>query len=171
MDAERDELGQAFRAIARDDAEDAARSAPRLEARLMEQFRASRSRRPARLAPRIVGLAMAAALVGALAAPVWMVTRGVSPAPLARPQMPAASTVEITTAFMPLAYDTVPFTDARLVRLEVPRAALAAFGLAPIDAMDVIRTDTVLADVVVGEDGLARAVRFVRAPRAPGVAP
>jgi hypothetical protein len=45
--------------------------------------------------------------------------------------------------------------------MEVPRASLAQFGLA--SAHDVDRmTGTVIADVLVGDDGLARAVRFVR---------
>ena len=44
-----------------------------------------------------------------------------------------------------------------------PRTALASFGLTPPDAAaDIRSTDTVLADVLVGDDGLARAVRFVR---------
>src|SRR5262249_21695118 len=109
-------------------------------------------------------------LLAALAAPVWIVTRG------ARPSGSAATSgaplpAEITTAFLPLAYSAMPLTDARVVRLEVPRTALAAFGLTPIDVVDTTRTGTVLADVLVGEDGLARAVRFVRAARAPGVTP
>jgi hypothetical protein len=63
----------------------------------------------------------------------------------------------VTSEFFPLTYSTVPVSEGRLVRLEVPGTALAAFGL------DTARSspDAVLADVVVGEDGLARAVRFI----------
>jgi hypothetical protein len=49
-----------------------------------------------------------------------------------------------------------------MVRLAVPRTALAAFGLTPLESPDRVSTGTVLADVLVGDDGLARAVRFVR---------
>jgi len=75
---------------------------------------------------------------------------------------------------MPLTYSALPYTDAQIVRLEVPRSALENFGLAPADLpadASAVSHNTVLADVLVGEDGLARAVRFVRAERAPGVAP
>jgi len=61
---------------------------------------------------------------------------------------------------MPLTYSGVPISGGQVVRLEVPRTALAAFGLTA-DAQTAPSTDTVLADVVVGDDGLARAVRFV----------
>ena len=45
--------------------------------------------------------------------------------------------------------------------MEVPLASLAQFGLASAHDMD-RTTGTVIADVLVGDDGLARAVRFVR---------
>ena len=58
-----------------------------------------------------------------------------------------------------------------LVRLEVPRAALASFGLTPPDAPDggspAAAAGTVQADVLVGEDGVARAVRFIVQERRP----
>jgi hypothetical protein len=165
-----DPLRHAFRAIARDDAGDADRAAPRIEARLVAEWRGSRS--PARRGStsRVVGLAMAAALLAAFAAPVWIVTRGAR-RPGSEARGGAAPPVEIATAFVPLAYSAVPLTELRVVRLEVPRTALSAFGLAPIDAGETNRSETVLADVLVGDDGLARAVRFVRAARAPGVTP
>ena len=68
---------------------------------------------------------------------------------------------ETTTEFFPLFYGSVPSSSGHIVRMEVPRASLAQFGLA--SAHDVDRTTgTVIADVLVGDDGLARAVRFVR---------
>jgi hypothetical protein len=72
---------------------------------------------------------------------------------------------------MPLAYSAVPFTEAHIVRLEVPRRALASFGLMPIETVDSSGDSTVVADVLVGEDGLARAVRFVPASHADGGTP
>jgi hypothetical protein len=177
MATELDDLQQVFRAIARDDATDAERCAPRIEAQLTAEWRASRraGRRPGAVS-RAVGFAIAASLVAGLAAQVWMVARRTQSAGVGDRTAQVPLPAEITTAFMPLAYSTVPFVEARLVRLEVPRAALVEFGLAPVETMEINkadnnRTDTVLADVLVGEDGLARAVRFVRAPRAQGVAP
>jgi hypothetical protein len=49
--------------------------------------------------------------------------------------------------------------------MEVPRASLVSFGLLPADTIDIgdgTRGGTVIADVIIGDDGLARAVRFVR---------
>lgn len=76
---------------------------------------------------------------------------------------PGASQIarEATTEFFPLFFGSVPASSEHIVRIEVPRASLVQFGLA--SAHDMNRTTgTVLADVLVGEDGLARAVRFVR---------
>jgi hypothetical protein len=69
--------------------------------------------------------------------------------------------VVVASEFLPLAYSTVPVTGGHIVRLEVPSASLGAFG---VDLADTVspRPDAVLADIIVGEDGLARAVRFVR---------
>jgi hypothetical protein len=71
------------------------------------------------------------------------------------------STVDSANEFFPLAYSTVPITHARIVRMEVPRTAPELFGVDPAGLVNAPR-GTVVADVVVGEDGLARAVRFVR---------
>ena len=106
-------------------------------------------------------LALAAALVLAVAAPFWWsaARRPDVPAPAAQVEEPRR---EVATAFFPLVYSGIPFTDGQLVRMELPRTALASFGLASPDAHDAASSRTVLADVLVGEDGLARAVRFVR---------
>ena len=49
--------------------------------------------------------------------------------------------------------------SAQVVRVELPRSAMMSFGL-PVN-MD--RADErIKADVVVGNDGMARAIRFVR---------
>jgi len=70
------------------------------------------------------------------------------------------ATKEIATDFFPVGYVTAPNLQdgAQLVRVEMPRSAAARFGL-PIN-MD--RTsERVKADVLVGADGLAQAIRFV----------
>jgi hypothetical protein len=72
-----------------------------------------------------------------------------------------ADEVDAGNEFYPLAYSTIPVTNGHIVRIEVPRSAPVAFGLDPINFVSA-RRGAILADVVVGEDGLARAVRFVR---------
>ena len=46
------------------------------------------------------------------------------------------------------------------VRIEVPATTLVSFGLAPTDFRE--GDGKIQADVLIGEDGLARAIRFVR---------
>ena len=174
------QLTDALRAIA---SEDPGRLSARVESQLMAEFRSSRrQRRPSRAAFGL-GFAMAAALVAAIVVPVWRVMiRGElsSLAPQGSQGAPATiARSTAATAFLPLMYSAVPAGDVQVIRLRVPRPALASFGLAPMEAGDDVSravseiangvaadgsTGTVLADVLVGEDGLARAVRFVRPP-------
>lgn len=65
---------------------------------------------------------------------------------------------EVTTDFIPLNYDPAPAGTTSVVRVELPRTALIAFGL-PVNED---RTEDVIqADLLLDEDGLTRAVRFV----------
>jgi hypothetical protein len=68
---------------------------------------------------------------------------------------------EIATDFMPVSYgDNLNEIDnGRIVRVEMPRSALAQFGL-PVN-MD-RAGERIKADVLIGDDGMARAIRFVR---------
>ena len=69
--------------------------------------------------------------------------------------------VEITTDFMPVGYASAANLQdgGQLVRVELPRSALVAFGL----PMNFNRYDEkVKADVFFGSDGMARAIRFVQ---------
>jgi hypothetical protein len=142
-------LATALRAVAEEDARTGA--APTVEATLLAEVRSIAAARKRRMV--IATLAVAAAVLVALAVPMRrMLNR--APSDTAR--------VEVTTEFLPLAYSSLPATSVQVVRLAVPRAALASFGLAPLETMDRTSADTVLADVLVGDDGLARAVRFVR---------
>ena len=72
----------------------------------------------------------------------------------------AGGTREIATDFMPLSgSDLIPIEGGSVVRVELPRSALESFGL----PMNMERAgERIKADVVVGNDGLARAIRFVR---------
>jgi hypothetical protein len=68
---------------------------------------------------------------------------------------------EITTEFIPLAHggSFAPGEGGQVLRVELPRSALVSFGL----PMNVERAgERVKADVLMGEDGVARAIRFVR---------
>lgn len=84
----------------------------------------------------------------------------VRPAP--RPQLPpaplAVETQVLVTPFFPLA----PWKQedgARVIRMQVPAAALAAYGV-PVNQE--VLSERVPADVLVADDGTARAVRLVR---------
>lgn len=68
---------------------------------------------------------------------------------------------EIATDFMPVTYGgAANLADGgRMVRVELPRSAMASFGL-PVN-MD-RANERVKADVLLGVDGLAHAIRFVR---------
>ena len=66
---------------------------------------------------------------------------------------------EITTEFMPLSYVQGPASDGlQLVRVELPRSALVSFGL-PVNTAR--GGQPIKADVVLGHDGVAHAIRFV----------
>ncbi|HEX8459024.1 MAG TPA: hypothetical protein VF656_17155 [Pyrinomonadaceae bacterium] len=69
---------------------------------------------------------------------------------------------ESVTEFIPLvagAPEAQPLESGQVVRVKLPRAALASLGL-PLNAER--SNETVKADVLLGNDGLARAIRFVR---------
>ena len=79
-----------------------------------------------------------------------------SPVPAAE-----AESKEIATDFVPVGYGSaLDLQDGgQVVRVELPRVALARFGL----PMNLDRADEgIKADVLVGADGLARAIRFVK---------
>lgn len=74
---------------------------------------------------------------------------------------PAPADTESLTDFVPVAAGggSAPLDGGQLVRVQVPRAALASLGL-PVDAD---RADgTVKADLLLAHDGTARAIRLVR---------
>ncbi len=68
---------------------------------------------------------------------------------------------EYATDFIPLTYggDQKSLERGQVIRVQMPRSALIAFGL----PVNVERADSpVKADLVLGEDGMAQAIRFVR---------
>lgn len=71
-----------------------------------------------------------------------------------RPQAPR----EVVTEFFPLVDYAPPFERGELVRMRVPASAMRAVGL-PVREDRL--TDPVQAEVLVGQEGMARAIRFV----------
>jgi hypothetical protein len=71
---------------------------------------------------------------------------------------------EVATEFMPLGYMNVQALQdgGQIVRVELPRTTLATFGL-PVN-MDRYN-ERVKADVLIGMDGMAHAIRFVQEKR------
>lgn len=66
---------------------------------------------------------------------------------------------EVQTAFYPLPYSVMPAENIRVLRVSLPRSAMSVVGLSVNpDRM----FEPVQADVVVGEDGMARAIRFIQ---------
>jgi uncharacterized protein YcaQ len=152
-DTER-ELTASLRQMAAADAVSKGAS-PAVRARLLQEVRAV-ARAERRSVMKLY--ALAAVLVIATAIPVWQLsTRTATDTSL----RPSAASLEVATDFYPLTYSAIPVNQGRLLRLEMPAASLAALGVDPA-AVAGPQQGSVVADVLVGEDGLARAVRFVR---------
>ncbi len=111
--------------------------------------------------PRSIGLASRHTRHGHAATPMHeQVVTAVGPVGEMTVVARAPVVAESVTEFMPLvASSAPPLTSGQLVRVEVSRAALAALGL-PVDMTRA--GETMKADVLIGEDGLARAIRLVR---------
>ena len=106
----------------------------------------------------VLSLSAAAALLIAILVPVWQSFESAGDRP--QPADAPVVTRELVTEFFPLTYSNVPARGGYVVRMQVPRSAMASFGATPVAIGDNV-SPNVLADVVIGNDGLARAVRFV----------
>jgi hypothetical protein len=73
----------------------------------------------------------------------------------------SASTSEVATDFfaIPYAPAMTPYDRGQMVRVNVPRSSLRALGF-PINEDRAF--ERVKADVLMGEDGMVRAIRFVK---------
>jgi len=165
--ANRKRLADGFQALTR---EWAGTSAPaRVEARLLASFRgqwripATKSRRSWRIATT---WASAAALTIGLA--LVLVRQNPTPTPAPAIEAGSASAADINeildveaAGFVPLpdAGQMTPDEDVGIVRLELPRASVIALGYPMSEGA--AGSDEVEADVVLGADGLARAVRLL----------
>lgn len=78
----------------------------------------------------------------------------------ARPARVVSPRAEPEADFVPLPFAAplFPRERAQVLRVNMPRAALAGFGL-PVNPEQAL--DSVRADLIVGEDNVARAIRFV----------
>ena len=151
-------LAASLRALAVHESEEGTSTAVHL--RLLDEVRRLRLLRRRSLVKTSVLLTV---LCVGTVAPIWhLATHDIDAPPSTSQRLPALPTKEMVTAFFPLTYSDVPMSGGRLVRLQVPRQIAVEFG---VDASEPARgssASTVLADVLVGDDGLARAVRFVR---------
>jgi hypothetical protein len=80
--------------------------------------------------------------------------------PVRRPaRVRSAMPRELATDFFPLIDVALPFEHGEMVRVTVPAATMLTVGL-PVPEERL--ADPIQADVLIGEEGLARAIRFVR---------
>lgn len=174
-----DEVLQALRVLA---ARDCEREAPAaVEVRLLREFRtrhASHKWRWAGIAAVAAGVVLAVSLslwmsMNHVKKPVLSVLPPVTPVPQAAVPVkgagsPAASTVvrrmvrsqahEVVTEFFPLMDSAPPFERGQMLRVQLPAAAMRTVGL-PVGEDHL--ADPIQADVLVGEEGMPRAIRFV----------
>jgi hypothetical protein len=91
------------------------------------------------------------------AGPVWRAHRRVKK----QAQPAAVASKEVVTPFFPLPFSdsALPLDQASVIRVDLPRSALEWTGL-PVE--EDRRNERIRADLVLGADGLARAIRFIR---------
>ena len=158
-----------------------------VEAALRDRFRAQ-AKRPAGRQWMGWAAGLAAALVLGAGVAEWRISRPVAP-PGARLQTPTAPSLElpkphpvlaqrvrraplrvqpvapepreVATEFLPL--DDIgiltPMESAQVLRVRVPRSTMIRFGL-PVNQERMM--EPIQADVVFAQDGIARAIRFVK---------
>jgi hypothetical protein len=158
-------MNELLKALAESDRE---REAPAsVEARLLVEFRRKHRRR--RLWPFFAMAAVSAGIVLFIGTPKLQIhdIAAVTPPPVAVVPTPKAVSrkighrkqpQEVVTDFYPLMDDPLPFERGELLRVSLPASAMRSVGL-PVSEERL--EDMVQADVLVGQEGLARAIRFV----------
>ena len=151
LDRER-ELTAGLRALAASTAAD--RPSAALEERLLAAFDAHHAAGRHRWRP-LVAAAAAVLIVAGVVSRAWDAYQEAHHA--------AAQTAAVSSEFVPWpgARALPPFESGQLVRTELPASVLPLLGLTTTD----VTGTTVAADVLVGQDGLARAVRLAHEPR------
>lgn len=171
-----DRVLEALRALAVSDGERGA--PPAMEARLLREFRTRRANHKWRWAG-IAAIAAGVVLVVSLSMNhVMKPVVSVQP-PVVTVPPPAATAVEaaapaahkvvrkmarpaareVVTEFFPLIDSAPPFERGQMLRVQLPAAAMRSVGL-PVREDHL--SDPIQADVLVGEEGMPRAIRFVR---------
>jgi hypothetical protein len=162
----------ALRALAEHDRQREA--SEEIETRLMAEFRKRRAR-SRRKGILLAGLAIAAAItlffLRTEPQPKQVTPVPVTQQPIAvvaAPEPPSKATPkarpirrqprEVVTQFFPLLDAAPPFERGELLRVMVPASTMRSVGL-PVNEERL--GDRVYADVLVGQEGLARAIRFV----------
>jgi hypothetical protein len=145
------QLGDAFRRL--QSGIEVAPLDPRREEALLAAFDAHWARPRPRAGRWVWTMATAASIAIALALD-WLVLKQAPPAREARPDA-----VVDMTGFVPWpgAHTWPPFESGELVRVNLPASSLPALGLWPPPSAGSV----VQADIVVAQDGFARAVRLV----------
>jgi hypothetical protein len=172
-----DRVLQALKALAENDHDREA--PPTVEARLLRQFHARRTShkwRWAGIAAIAAGVVLAVLLsmnrspkpVARTAAPAVQIPQeaALPVAPVAPPaprkaarKMARPEAREVVTDFFPLMDPAPPFERGQMLRVQLPAAAMRTVGL-PVREDHL--ADPIQADVLVGEEGMPRAIRFVR---------
>jgi hypothetical protein len=145
--SEEDQLKDQLRALARSIPQNAS---PALEDRLRATFRARINQRRWRYVARVA----AAAVIAAGLYLAWTQKRGAD-------QETAVNTpVHHSSGFiaLPYAQSDVPLEQPVIVRIQIPASQLGGMGM-PL--AHVAAEEKVNADLLVGQDGIARAVRLV----------
>lgn len=172
-----DQVLQALKALAENDSE---REAPlAVEAGLLLEFRSRRASykwRGVGIAAIAAGVVLVVVLstnrvskpaVSMVSAPIQVPREAAAPVAAVAVQVPrkAARKIarpeahEVVTDFFPLMDPAPPFERGQMLRVQLPAAAMRTVGL-PVREDHL--TDPVQADVLVGEEGMPRAIRFVR---------
>jgi hypothetical protein len=173
---------QALRALADHDL--GAQASSDLEARVLREFR-SRRRRQRYPWPAVAALAAGALIAAfllshrapksvasavpavAVSAPASFAVTQPAPMQVAAPRkmdrklgaLRQPERREVVTDFFPLMSPAPPFERGQMLRVQLPAAAMRTVGL-PVREEHL--ADPIQADVLVGEEGMARAIRFVR---------
>jgi len=112
---------------------------------------------PASAPPQLVAVAPVPAEIAVAPSPVPAPRELAYKARTIEPQ-PVRQTQEVVTQFFPLLDVVPPFERGELLRVTVPASTMRRVGL-PVNEERL--SDRVYADVLVGQEGLARAIRFV----------
>jgi hypothetical protein len=158
-------MNELLRALAESDREKEA--PPEVEVRLKAAFRRKYKQR--RMWPYFAAAAVAAGMAlffARVPKPQSMEIAVVTPPapaleiarPVQRRVMHRKQPQEVVTEFYPLMEDPPPFERGELLRVSLPAAAMRSVGV-PVSEDRL--AETVQADVLVGQEGLARAIRFV----------